>query len=152
MPELNSLPPMTTDELRSELKSSQFTTYVFIGDGDETGWRVANAAQSMLAALLVFRAADVSHVEPWAGSDDSIKGLVFGWGDREYYPAPRPTFGMALRAALQPSAAVVHLAGLSALPSEVFPADETIRLTLSAPGFRRLALLARPLESPPQKL
>ena len=34
--------------------------------------------------------------------------LEFGWGDREYYPSPRPTMGMALAAALTPTPAVLR--------------------------------------------
>ena len=38
--------------------------------------------------------------------------LEFGWGDAVYYPAKQPTFGMSLQAALVPTPAVVHVAGL----------------------------------------
>ncbi len=64
--------------------------------------------------------------------------LSFGWGDETYYPAPDPTFGMTLRAALLPTSAVVHMAGLPAHPKDVFPADEVVELWLSSDGFRRL--------------
>jgi uncharacterized protein (TIGR02117 family) len=64
--------------------------------------------------------------------------LSFGWGDAEYYPARRPTFGMALGAALQPTPAVVHLAGLSAPPGEALPSAEVVDVTLTADGFREL--------------
>ncbi|MDP6708981.1 MAG: DUF2459 domain-containing protein [Alphaproteobacteria bacterium] len=64
--------------------------------------------------------------------------LSFGWGDAEYYPARRPTFGMALGAALQPTPAVVHLAGFAAPPGEALPSAEVISLKLSAGGFRSL--------------
>ena len=62
----------------------------------------------------------------------------FGWGDETYYPAPDPTFGMTLRAALLPTPAVVHLTGLPAHPKNVFPADEVIEVRLSSKGFGQL--------------
>ena len=64
--------------------------------------------------------------------------LSFGWGDAEFYPAPRPTIGMMLRAALQPTPAVVHMAGLPAHPRDVFPTDEVVELLVSTAGFRNL--------------
>jgi uncharacterized protein (TIGR02117 family) len=70
----------------------------------------------------------------------------FGWGDMEYYPAPRKTLGMTLGAAL-PGPAVVHLTGLPGHPSRFFPSNETIALRLSEHGFRRLvAYLAATFE------
>lgn len=61
----------------------------------------------------------------------------FGWGDAEYYPSPKPTFGMALTAAF-PGPAVVHLSGLPAHPAEVFPGAEAIPVALSDDGLDRL--------------
>jgi len=62
--------------------------------------------------------------------------LSFGWGDAAYYPAPEATLGMTLRAALWPTPAVVHLAGLRAPPQEAYPKNETLQLRLSAAGFQ----------------
>lgn len=62
----------------------------------------------------------------------------FGWGDETYYPAPRKTIGMTLSAAILPTPSVVHLAGLQAHPSAVFPADEVVELRLTREGFRHL--------------
>ncbi len=64
--------------------------------------------------------------------------LSFGWGDETYFPAPDPTFGMTLRAALLPTSAVVHMAGLPAHPRDVFPTDEVVELRLSSEGFHHL--------------
>jgi len=61
----------------------------------------------------------------------------FGWGDREYYPAPRKTLGMTLGAAL-PSPAVMHVIGLDRLPATMFPGVERIRLSLTENQFVRL--------------
>lgn len=64
--------------------------------------------------------------------------LEFGWGDREYYPSPRPTIGMALRAALTPSPAVMHVAPLSRPPAETYPAAEVLSVPVSARALERL--------------
>jgi uncharacterized protein (TIGR02117 family) len=66
------------------------------------------------------------------------KYLEIGWGDREYYPTPDPSFGDALRAAIGPSAAVLHVVGLTDPPTRAFPSSELIALDISKPGFQRL--------------
>ncbi len=65
--------------------------------------------------------------------------LEFGWGDREYYPTPRPTVGMALAAALTPTPAVMHLAGLAQPPRRQYPLAELLAIPLTAPALDRLA-------------
>jgi len=64
--------------------------------------------------------------------------LEFGWGNAEYYPARQPGWELALRAALVPAPAVLHLAGLPDHPRRVFPRAEIVELALDADGFRRL--------------
>ena len=64
--------------------------------------------------------------------------LEFGWGDADYYPTPEAGIGVALRAALMPTPAVVHLVGLPGPPRQVFPKAETLDLVLAPDGFRRL--------------
>jgi uncharacterized protein (TIGR02117 family) len=64
--------------------------------------------------------------------------LEFGWGDREYYPSPRPTAGMALAAALTPTSAVVHLAGRATPPQSVAPDIEVLAVPVSTVGLERL--------------
>jgi len=61
----------------------------------------------------------------------------FGWGDAEYYPARRPTFGMALKAAF-PGPAVLHLSGLPDHPAKIFPKVEWVEIPLSAEGLAQL--------------
>ncbi len=64
--------------------------------------------------------------------------LEFGWGDAVYYPAKQPTFGMSLQAALVPTPAVVHVAGLWGEPARVYPKAEVISLPIDAENFVRL--------------
>lgn len=65
--------------------------------------------------------------------------LEVGWGDSAYYRAEDPGLGAALRAALRPSASVVHVAAFRRPPPEVFPRSEVIRLHVSAAGADSLA-------------
>jgi uncharacterized protein (TIGR02117 family) len=64
--------------------------------------------------------------------------LEVGWGDREYYPAPDPSIGDTLRAALVPSAAVLHLVGLTDHPTRVLWFGQLVALEISEAGFERL--------------
>ncbi|MEX2647816.1 MAG: DUF2459 domain-containing protein [Alphaproteobacteria bacterium] len=64
--------------------------------------------------------------------------LEFGWGDREYYPNPRPTLGMALAAIATPSPAIMHVAGLTGPPETARAGDEVIALGVSAEGLAGL--------------
>jgi uncharacterized protein (TIGR02117 family) len=61
----------------------------------------------------------------------------FGWGDTEYYPAPRKSLGMTLGAVF-PGPAVVHVIGMARHPREMFPASEIVALRLSNDAFHRL--------------
>jgi uncharacterized protein (TIGR02117 family) len=61
-----------------------------------------------------------------------------GWGDQEYYQADRKTWSMALRAAFASSGSVLHVAGFSGSPAEVFHGAEIIELPLSRRGFDAL--------------
>ncbi len=64
--------------------------------------------------------------------------LEFGWGDAEYYPAKDATVGMALRAALVPTPAVVHMAGLPVEPARRYPRAEVVSLPIDDENFGRL--------------
>ena len=64
--------------------------------------------------------------------------LEFGWGDAVYYPAKQPTFGMSLQAALVPTPAVVHVAGLWGEPARVNPKAEVVSLPIDDENFGRL--------------
>ncbi len=88
--------------------------------------------------IVVARAQLPAGAIPEAADFPDALYLSFGWGDAEYYPAPRKSLGMTLSAALLPTPAVVHLAGLPAHPRDIFPGDEVIEVRVSAEGFRAL--------------
>ena len=75
---------------------------------------------------------------PEAADFPSALFLEFGWGDREYYPSPRPSLGTTLAAALVPTSAVMHLAGLQAPPEDAYPDSEVLTVRLTAAGLDRL--------------
>ena len=75
--------------------------------------------------------------------------LEFGWGDRVYYPAQEKTLGMTLAAALVPTPAVMHMAGLAAAPRDDGAGREVVSVALTEAGFQRLArALAAAFERP----
>jgi uncharacterized protein (TIGR02117 family) len=87
---------------------------------------------------------------PEAADVADARYLEFGWGDREYYPAPRPTVGMALAAALTPSPAVLHLAGRDAPPRASAAGIEVLAVPLTATGLARLVVrIDEAFERPP---
>ena len=64
--------------------------------------------------------------------------LEIGWGDRDYYQSSAPGLGLALKAALWPTASVLHIASLPEPPEVTFPLSGIIRLELSPKGFEAL--------------
>ena len=102
------------------------------------------ASNGWHSAIVVPRAALPPGILPEAADFPRAAYLSFGWGDATYFPAREPTTGMALSAALRPTPAVVHLAGLPAHPRDVFPRDEVVEL---AAGAEALAALAAYLDA-----
>ncbi len=64
--------------------------------------------------------------------------LEVGWGDRDYYMTSSPHLGITLKAALLPTASVLHIVGFSGPVTRYFPASEVIRIELTEAGFQRL--------------
>lgn len=75
---------------------------------------------------------------PEAGDFPAAAFLEFGWGDREFYPSPDPDLSVMLAAALTPTPAVMHIAGLPRPPHEHYRDVEVLALGLSAAALRRL--------------
>ena len=65
--------------------------------------------------------------------------LEVGWGNREFYMATEGTLGMALKAVLWPSPAVLHVVGFDGPVQQFFPEREIVEILVSEPGFQRLA-------------
>jgi uncharacterized protein (TIGR02117 family) len=108
---------------------------VHSGDGTVTIYVTSNGWHSV---IVVARASLPTGAIPEAADFPDAIYLSLGWGDAEYYPARRPTFGMMLGAALQPTPAVIHMAGLRAHPREAFPSDEVVEIKIPTHAFRNL--------------
>lgn len=64
--------------------------------------------------------------------------LEVGWGDRDYYPAPRFNLWYGFKALFWPTPSVLHVAGFDEPPQRYFPASEVIELRIPRAGFERL--------------
>lgn len=90
------------------------------------------------AGIVVGRAdVPASALPPLPGLPDS-RYLEIGWGDRDFYRAPAPGPGLILKAALWPTASVLHVAAFSDPVVAYFPASRITRLELSQAGFEAL--------------
>jgi hypothetical protein len=59
-------------------------------------------------------------------------------GDRDFYPAPDRSIWLALRAALVPSDAVLHVVALTEHPASALAFTALVALDLGEPDFRKL--------------
>jgi uncharacterized protein (TIGR02117 family) len=64
--------------------------------------------------------------------------LEFSWGDRDYFPAPDPGLGLALKAAFWSGGSVLHVVGFKDAMEKLFPNAEIIEIGLSEEAFQRL--------------
>lgn len=64
--------------------------------------------------------------------------LEFGWGDWDYYQADDPGIWLTLKAALWPTASVLHLVGSFGNPASEFPGAYVIVLKLRPDAYGRL--------------
>jgi uncharacterized protein (TIGR02117 family) len=88
--------------------------------------RIVVAAAGIPAGLLP-EAADFPGM-PW---------LALGWGDRDYYPSTDPTPSLALKAALWPGPAVLHVVPMRA-PPRPFDGFEVVELAVTQAGLQTL--------------
>jgi uncharacterized protein (TIGR02117 family) len=64
--------------------------------------------------------------------------LEFGWGDAEFYQAEEETLWLGLRAALWPTASVIHVIGLTAPLHKSARADDIVEVRISHAGLLEL--------------
>lgn len=76
-------------------------------------------------------------VLPETADFPAAEWFEFGWGDADYYPAPKPGMGDAL-AAVFPGPAVLHLTGMPGHPAELFASSDRVSLEFSDAAFARL--------------
>jgi uncharacterized protein (TIGR02117 family) len=90
-------------------------------------------------AAIVIRRIDISPaVLPELRDFPSAEYLEFSWGDRDYFPAPDPGIGLALKAAFWSSGSILHVVGFSGAPENFYPGAEILEINLSGNGLQRL--------------
>jgi len=65
--------------------------------------------------------------------------MEFGWGDRTYYPSEKKSIGLAVGAIIGASPAVMHVNGLPAPATDVYPEAEIVTMTMTDIQLARLA-------------
>lgn len=65
--------------------------------------------------------------------------LEVGWGDRDFYQAQEPHWGLAVKAVLVPTASVLHVTGFSGPVADRFPGSEVVDIRVSSEAFERLS-------------
>lgn len=92
---------------------------------------------------LALRRADVTDAWPEIGDLDRAGFVEVGWGDGEFYPAPRTTSGMALRAALFSRSSVLQVAGFDVPPARFFAEAPVVEVGVTAAGLDALVRFVR---------
>ena len=90
------------------------------------------------AGIVLSRSKFPKRVLPERANFPNADYLEVGWGDRDYYQARDPHFGLLLKAALLPSASVLHVVGFNTKPVEFFPVSEIVRIDLTGSGMEKL--------------
>jgi uncharacterized protein (TIGR02117 family) len=89
---------------------------------------------------LVVKRADIPlGLVPEAADFTDADYLELGWGDWDYYQSGDPGLWLTLKAALWPTASVLHVVGVQGTVADRFAGYEIIRLDVAQSGFARLA-------------
>jgi uncharacterized protein (TIGR02117 family) len=88
---------------------------------------------------IVIRKADIAeNALPEVRHFPDADYLEVGWGDWDYYQAPDPGLGLALKAAFWPSRSVLRVAGFKEAVESYFRGSEIVEIGLSDEAFQRL--------------
>ncbi len=91
------------------------------------------------AGIVLERAEIPDNVWPAPGDFPDAQYLEVGWGDMDYYRTPDPHMGLIIKAALLPTASVLHIVAFSGPVQAYFPYSEIIRIELTSAGFEHLS-------------
>jgi uncharacterized protein (TIGR02117 family) len=80
---------------------------------------------------------------PWRAEFPEAAYLEIGWGERDFYQAERPGLVTALKAALLPTPAVLHVVALDRPVEEYFPASDIVPLAVTGEGLEGLLAYLR---------
>jgi uncharacterized protein (TIGR02117 family) len=90
-------------------------------------------------AAIVVRKADIPVAAlPELKDFPSVEYLEFSWGDRDYFPAPEASLGLALKAAFWSSGSILHVVGFNDTVKNVYPSADIIEIAVTEDGFQRL--------------
>lgn len=91
-------------------------------------------------AGIVLQRTDISDsVWPVPVDFSDVQYLEVGWGEMDFYRTPDPHLGLIIKAALLPTASVLHIVGFNGPVPTYFPYSEIIRIELSLVGFEHLS-------------
>ena len=91
------------------------------------------------AGIVLQHAEIPDSVWPELGDFPDAQYLEVGWGDMDFYQTPDPHLGLILKAALLPTASVLHIVGFNSPVPTYFPYSEIIGIELSFAGFEQLS-------------
>ena len=116
-----SMPPLPEDQVRAPWKDVWVVSH---------GWHTRVAMRR-------------GDVDPsiWPESRDfgDPTYLEVGWGDRDFYPKPRPSIWDAVDPVIRATPAALHVGAFDAPPHEFFAGQPVVRLSVPAAGVERLA-------------
>ena len=87
---------------------------------------------------LVLRHDDFAAVGPLGRSAPAGEYVEVGWGDGDFYPAPRGTLALALRAAFRSRSSVLQVVGFDGPVGEMFPRSKILAIDLTSAGLAAL--------------
>ena len=105
------------------------------GEARKTIWLVSHGWH---AGIVLQRIGIPDGILPALRGFSDADYLEVGWGDRMFYQTPDPRMGLYLKAALMPTASVLHIVGFNGPVLAYFPYSEIIRIELPAAGFEQL--------------
>ena len=101
--------------------------------------RIYVVRQNWHTGIAIKREDISSAIWPQIRDFPDVEYLEVSWGDEDYYPAPDPTLGMLLKAALLPTGSVLHVGGFNGPVETYFPESDIVKIELSEAGFERLS-------------
>jgi hypothetical protein len=78
-----TLPPLTTNDIKNYLNDDSFTVYLYIGEEGDQGWDNARLAYGVLPKLRIYLVREINLIEKWV-ENEKVKGIVFGWDDKRF--------------------------------------------------------------------
>jgi len=105
---------------------------------NEQGNTIYLVSHGWHAGIILLRADISESIWPATVGFPDAQYLEIGWGDRDYYQTQDPHLGLILKAALLPTASVLHIVGFNEPVQSYFPYSEIIKIELSSAGFEYL--------------